>query len=66
MRIKNKDLDQLIIDVQGAINHINYMQEDLDSLKNRIGKMQTKLIEIKNTKRFNDPWKDKSEMVRDD
>jgi hypothetical protein len=47
MKIKNKDLDQAIVDAQGVIIHINYMREALDALEKRMEYMQYQLIEFK-------------------
>jgi hypothetical protein len=47
MKIKNKDLDQAIVDAQGVLIHINYMREALDALEKRMEYMQYQLIEFK-------------------
>ena len=47
MKIKNKELDQLIADTQGVIGHINYMQEALEQLEKRVSYVQYKAIEAK-------------------
>ena len=47
MKIKNKDLDQMIADAQGVIVHIQGMQEALDALEKRMSFLQYQLIEFK-------------------
>ena len=47
MKIKNKDLDQMIVDAQGVIVHIHGMQEALDALEKRMSFLQYQLIEFK-------------------